>query len=645
MSGPIGNGVVSHRDPSDWNEAFKLLQHIEKESDFAIGMLDPKELNNLARGDRKFQWEDYQLAYFDIVGSFITNKPRQSGLSFACAAKYFATSQMSARNFTAVFISYKKEEAISKINYVKQILNALPPTFRKPIIRDPLQMIEWENPANKTRAKLYSHAQKPIRGMTADKILFDEFAFFTMPEILYESAFPALIQTGGTMDIISTPFGLGGMFYDILNDHRKYKDFEKWHIKWWDCMGYIADPSPERWMKIREILDNEDHGMTVEERVRAFGSDRLIKQFENAHSIDSFCQEFEGAFLDGEASFYPKDLIFNSMFDPVSDLERDYAVTDEDVFMEKDEKGKIIKLDAKDALAGINASDMRFLKNKQHFDLEGNVISAEEAFEQLNQGVSGRMDKLGISKNVYDSIISLSNAVHRGEISSNLYAGFDVGRTKNNSCLVILEEIVFGDGTTFQVERYREFMDKWPLPKQQDYLFNLLSSGIIRKMLLDKGGIGWQLSDALTDMFRSQFEGIELGGSAKKKERYMTNLKSRMVNKQIGLLYSKETIDHLYAIKREVQSTGAVVYRADEERKHHSDYAMAVALASLAGTQAGERPKQLFGKTANGTAKALVQEASPIITRSTGLTSLVQNRTSLKQMVQKNGKGSPYRPY
>ncbi len=568
MAGPIGRGVVVKRNPEK-DEIKKLLDYVETEADFCMTLLDQAELNNLARGERNFEWEEYQLDYFDIVGSFITNKPRQSGLSFACSAKYFATSQMSSRNFTAVFISYKKDEAINKINYVKQIMQCLPPTFSKKIIRDPLQMIEWENPGNKTRSKIYSHAQKPIRGMTADKILLDEFAFFTMAEIIYTSAFPALIQTDGTMDIISTPFGLGGMFYDILNDSVKYSNFEKWHIRWWDCMGYVRDPSPQAWADARKYID-EHPEMTVEERVYKYGSDRLIVQFENAHNLASFQQEFEGEFLDVEAAYFPKELIFDSMFDPRSDIENDYAISDSDQF----------------------------------FDKEGNKISAEEALADMKHGVTERMEQLGIERYYYKTIFDLMTAVNTGEITRNLYAGYDVGVTKNDSCLVILEEIVFMDGSTFQVERYREFLKKKPLHEQQDYVRNILSSGIIRKMLMDKGGIGWQMAEYLSTMFPlSMFEGVQLGGTSKTKERYMTNIKSRLQDREMALHYSKETIEHLYSIKREVRSTGGVVYTADEEKRHHADYAIALSLAALAGTQAGDRPMVIYSTPREGSTK------------------------------------------
>lgn len=571
MGGPIGNGIVVKREPDSWDEMKKLLEHVTTESEFCTTLLDKTELNNLARGDRQFEWEEYQLAYFDIVGSFITNKPRQSGLSFACSAKYFATAQMSGRNFTAVFVSYKKEEAINKINYVKQIMMALPPTFSKRIIRDPLQMIEWENPGNKTRSKIYSHAQKPIRGLTADKILFDEFAFFTMAETIYESAFPALAQTNGTMDIISTPFGLGGMFYDILNDDRRFGNFEKWHIKWWDCMGYVKDTSPQAWAQIKEFLNSEEgEQMPTEEKVYRFGNHRLVGQFEASHSIESFRQEFEGEFLDTEVAYFPKELIFENMFDREMDLIREYAPTEED----------------------------------EYFDMEGNRITAEQALADLNFGISAKMKDLGIRRIHYTELFDLMNAVQNGIVSKNLFAGYDVGVSKDNSCLVIIEEIVFKDGSTFQVERYREYMDKWNLQKQQDYLWRLMSSGLIRKLLIDKNGIGWQLTENLEASFpATMVEGVIMGGSSKVKERYITNIKSRLTSNELAILYSKDTIEHLYAIKREVRSTGGVVYTADENRRHHADYAIALSLACLAGTQAGEKPVSIFTTPKEGSAK------------------------------------------
>jgi phage FluMu gp28-like protein len=546
--------IDNPRNP-DAAELAKLLSYITKESDFVTALLDQEEMNKNTRGDRDWEWELYQLAYLDVVGGFISNKPRQAGMSFACSAKYFATSQLTMRNFAAVFVSYKKEEAINKINYVKQILQALPPRFRKKIIRDPLQMIEWEDPGTKTRSKIYSHAQKPIRGVTADKILFDEFAFFNMPEIIYESAAPALIQTNGTIDVISTPFGKGGMFYDMLMDRRRFPDLTRFWIQWWSCRSYLEDPSIEGFLKAKEECPH----LSTEERVMKFGSHRLRYQFRNALSLDSFQQEFEGLFIDESAAFFPKELIFSVMYDFSTDLNTDYAPKEDD-FVDFS-TGKIL-----------------------------DPNSVLEDYSGKESGITEKLVRLNISRKQYVEIYELVYAAMTGQISKNLFAGLDVGAGQHSSILVIIEEIVFSDGTTFQIERFRKEYAKVPLPEQTKDFFNLLQTGIIRKFLMDATGLGQHMAQELKQSFPNTVEPWQMGGTAKKKEVLMLNLKRRMLDNTLALFYHKDTLDHIYSINRTVRGNKTVVYEADEDQRHHADIAWAIAFACYGGTKSGETP-------------------------------------------------------
>jgi phage FluMu gp28-like protein len=528
----------------------KIVKHIaDSESDFADILFDQEALDRMNRLGRKWEWEPYQRFYFDLVMGMITNKPRQVGLSLAAAVKYFIVAMMSNTTFTAIFVSYKKEEAINKINYVRQIMDCLPPEFRKPISRDPLQMIEWINPSNGTKARIMSHAQKPIRGLTANKILFDEFAFFTLANTIYESAVPALGQTRGTMDIISTPFGKGGLYHDILSLESQYPDFHRMHLNWWNCRIYLEDPSPEGMALAAEQAEH----MTTEERVEAFGSDILKKQWRAAISTDSFRQEFEGEFLDEEAAFFHKELIFDCMFDLPTDMETDYQPDDQDDW-----------IDPK----------------------TGAAMTAEQVFDDMQEGMSGQIDLLGINRVRYTRIEDLLLGVHQGIVGRYLYAGYDVGATHHSAVLVVLEEFRMPDGATFQIERLREKFDGLLLKEQEAKLMQLMSYGIIRKLNIDATGIGMQMAQNLKKRYRSNVEEWQMGGTAKKKELLATNFKIRMEHQTIGIFFDKETVDQLYAIKRKVRANKTVVYEADEKVRHHSDIAWALMFASLAGTKA-----------------------------------------------------------
>lgn len=155
-----------NRNPHD-DEMSKLLEFAATELGLLYGVLDGEKLKNVSADGEEWRWEDFQLRYFAAGRFYIANKTRQAGMSAAFSAKALAKGTLAKGNSTGIFVSYKKEEAIGKINYVKAFLECLPPRFRKKIIRDPLHLVEWKNP-NGTISKIISHAQNPVRGHHGD---------------------------------------------------------------------------------------------------------------------------------------------------------------------------------------------------------------------------------------------------------------------------------------------------------------------------------------------------------------------------------------------------------------------------------------------------------------------------------------------
>jgi phage FluMu gp28-like protein len=542
--------MVVQRDPEQ-DEMADLMEFMGTEIGLMTCVLDPGTLDSFSPTGT-WEWEEYQLKYFECNTWYSSNKPRQGGISTAFAGKAFARGMLCKNNYNAIFTSYKKEEAVNKINYVRQFLEALPPRFRKKIIRSPSQLIEWEN-HNGTRAKIMSHAQRPIRGINGD-IFLDELAFYQIADEIYTSALPAVVAVRGTIDVTSTPFGKGGKFYEIMSNVDKYPRFERHYIYWWECRRYLRQTDDD--FLVKAIVQAPK--LSVEERVYSFGNTWLIDQYKNADDEASFKQEFEAYFVDEQAAFFTREMILKCMFPSEDSRIDDYNPVETD------------------------------------FDMP-----IEEALDEGDNGryailekYNGRKTKDGkpVDFRKYNSLDELYAAIRGGRVSNNLFGGADVGASGHSSHFVILEELELGDGQTLQVERFSLNRRGWDLTEQQNYYDSILSRGVLRKLRIDKNGIGFQMTSYLEGKYGTLVEGIIMGGNNKSQEEHMVNLRSRLENFGLALSYDRQTIEDLYSIKRVIGESRNISYKATEKRRHHADAAWAIAFASLCATPFGKSP-------------------------------------------------------
>lgn len=544
--------IVVPRD-AEPEEMTELMEFMGTELGMMTCVLDPDALNSFSPTGN-WEWEEYQLNYFECNTWYASNKPRQGGISTAFAGKAFARGMLCKNNYNAIFTSYKKEEAVNKISYVRQFLEALPPRFRKKIIRSPSQLIEWEN-HNGTRAKIMSHAQRPIRGINGD-IFLDELAFYQIADEIYTSALPAVVAVRGTIDVTSTPFGKGGKFYEIMDNADKYPRFERHYIYWWECRRYLKRTDDEFLVKAIKLAPK----MTVEERVYSFGNTWLIDQYKNADDESSFKQEFEAYFVDEQAAFFNREMILSCMYPSEESRIDDYNPIDTD------------------------------------FDvpIEQALDEGDNARYAILEKYHGRKTKAGkpIDFRKYNSLDELHAAVRGGRVSNHLFGGADVGATGHSSHFVILEEIELGDSQTLQVERFSLNRRGWDLTEQQHYYDGIVGRGLLRKLRIDKNGIGFQMASYLENKYGNLVEGVMMGGNNRSQEEHMVNLRSRLENFALALAYDKQTIEDLYSIKRVINESRTVSYKATEKKRHHADAAWAISFASLGATPFGKTPLQ-----------------------------------------------------
>ena len=554
-------GIVIPRDPNP-DEVKGLVNHVSKEvledfissgSGFIESVLDPEKMGILVDGE--FKLDDYQREMLDTTTNFICNKARQLGGSFGLSLKAFERAITAMKNYRYIFTSYKKEEAINKVDYVKSFLDALPPTFRKKIQRDPLQLIEFVN-NNGTRSTIMSHAQKPIRGINGD-IGLDELAFYQFADDVFDSALPATGAVNGTIDIISTPFGKAGKFYDIFTGAGNYKDFHRIQIFWWYCPRYLKDGSTHG------LIDayHKAPRMTTEERVRTFGNIAINQMFDNSSDVETFQQEYEGLFVDEQAAFFSRDLIIASMYNDI-ELYDDFQPQEDD-----------------------------FIKGA---NIEESLKSRQTMVQKRYEGVTDVYNS-NIQFKKYKTLDELYLAVAQGQVSRRLFGGYDVGTTRDSTHFVILEEVLLKDGTTLQIERFSLNRHDWELSDQEQYIRQVLSQGVITKIAQDATGIGMQMAQKLSKEFPSNFLAMQMGGNNKKQEALMVNMKLRFESGTIAFKYDKLMLDSFYSIQRVVSASMSISYQADNKKRHHADAAWAASYASMLGTEATKKSVDASG--------------------------------------------------
>lgn len=267
----------------------------------------PTEKLNYIYAFMKYDHKDIELDFWQ--DDFIKNrnryicllKSRQTGFSFVVAIKGLVKALDPARTqYTKQFVSYNEEDAQEKIRYAKQFYDSIPARYKKKLVHQTATMLEFEDIGGKTTSRLISLPCRPPRGKNGD-VCLDEFAIYLprlSKEIYTAASFCTLRK--GCIEVGSTPLGTIGKFYEICSDRDKYPNFDRYFIPWWYAGVMCKD--------VRGAVQFAKE-MTTEERVKKYGTDRLISLFNNS-TLEDFQQECECTFIDSSASYISLELIY-----------------------------------------------------------------------------------------------------------------------------------------------------------------------------------------------------------------------------------------------------------------------------------------------------------------------------------------------
>ncbi len=171
----------------------------------------------------------------------------------------------------------------------------------------------------------------------------------------------------------------------------------------------------------------------------------------------------------------------------------------------------------------------------------------------------------------------------------DLYAGFDVGRTRNTSELIVLERkpkrLIYRYGRSFDRSRFQD---------QEASLRKMMSrSRRFKRLCIDRHGIGMNLAENLRTEFRSRVEGVALIGQIK--ETLAVDLHIVFENEEVSIPRDRELISQIHSIKKTATDAGYSRYDTEKNEKHHADryWALALAVHAAGVTRSRKRKRKV----------------------------------------------------
>lgn len=173
-----------------------------------------------------------------------------------------------------------------------------------------------------------------------------------------------------------------------------------------------------------------------------------------------------------------------------------------------------------------------------------------------------------------------------------LWAGYDVGRKRNASELIVVEQI----GDRFYL-RLLQTLDRKKFSLQKAVLTQLMEKRKdVHRLCIDATGMGMNLAEDLAEKFSSRVEGIEFTNAVKME--LGTTLKIAMEDRNVHIPADRDLMVQIHSVRKTVTQAGNIRLDTEHDEKHHADkfwaLALAIHAASGASTPLDEKVKKLF---------------------------------------------------
>ena len=516
--------------------------------------------------DLDFWQEDYLK---DTSPYSLTTKSRRIGYSFISAMKGLIKGMDPARiKYVRQFVSYNEEDAKEKITYAKEFYHSIPAKYKKKLIKENVNTMEFLDTNKKTTSRLISIACRPPRGKGGD-IVFDEFAIYpkNKADIIYTAGLP-VVARGGAVEIGSTPLGMIGKFYEILTNKDKYSKYTRMTIPWW-FVGKLCTNVPEAVKMARD--------METEERVDRFGTEQIKDQLLSM-LLEDFQQEYECSFIDSAMSYITLDLIWANT-PGMRDGER------------------------VNPLLGGDIEEDRDIQPEEEIE-----VKVFRDVDSLLAGYPSLLEKYGDGSPI------------------RLYLGYDVARRRDAAVIFLIGKLPNGKKISIaEIE-----MKNTKFEDQLDVVRKIMHNLPVVRAAMDMTGMGEPLGERLqTEFGTARVEGILF--NIESKEILAMGVRTGLENNEFLLQNDSRFHRQIHSIKRIPTGVGRFRYDSERDQDGHADSFWAWALANYAVVEGKEsKPgfyQQVRAKKESAATKETVTAGTvtPAKTRGKSLTSLMRN--------------------
>jgi phage FluMu gp28-like protein len=361
------------------------------------------------------------------------------------------------------------------------------------------------------------------RGYTGDVVL-DEFAFHKDSQAIFTAVYRQ-VSLGYSMRILSTPNGQQGKFYELAKNLGL-------------DTGLRPAQQPVRQETELGVRDagfgnvdsaNAGPGSGVEVQVSSVGSRAPTPQSAAVNRQSSIVNPWSGHWCD----------IFMAVEDglPINpDMVR--AGCDEDTWLQE---------------------------------------YCCQFVSQASEWISPELFQQCVSSEASTDLLGVLRSAQDDEKSAALFGGWDIARNRDLSVIWINE--IVGDVTWTRgvIE-----MKNTPTPDQIREARSLM--GQLRRLVIDKGGMGLVIFEALEREFPGQVEGIQF--TQQKKETMAVTAKRRMEEHKVRLPDSNAIRQSFRGVKKSVNALGLTRFDAEHDTRFgHADHWWAFCLAEAAALQ------------------------------------------------------------
>lgn len=232
--------------------------------------------------DRLRPWltlDPWQKKYIETKGNCFLLCGRQSGKSVAASVKAGELA-VKNKNYTILMIAFTEKQAYNLFFKTLMYLEAVHPgKIKKGEDKPTKHIINLKN-GSKIMCYAAGLTGYGLVGYTADKLMIDEAA--PMAREVFISVSPMLSVTGGSMDLLSTPRGKAGFFYECSDDpalgNKIRDDFTRFYISAEDCPRHSKRYLEEEKKRMSELEYAQEYLARFLHDLRRLFSDKIIQK-------------------------------------------------------------------------------------------------------------------------------------------------------------------------------------------------------------------------------------------------------------------------------------------------------------------------------------------------------------------------------